>query len=409
MENFGLYQLNKYISRVITLNFSESVFVAAEILNVKKVREHFYLELIEKGVGDAIVAQASAVIWKTNVTLIESRLQSSLDAFLKPGIEVKFIVRPEFHPQYGLKLIASELDENYTLGKIQSKKERIVKELKDLNLWKTNQGIRIPLILQRIAIISSPTSAGYFDFMDQINSNPDSYKFHSTLFPCSMQGDKVEKEVSQTIIEINQQANRFECIVIIRGGGSKFELHDFDNLAICKEVGKSKLPVFTGIGHHEDESILDLVASVAFKTPTAVAEFLVGKFKSFEDSIGYAYRNIKESGSAIVQNNLIALNKFWNHSNQLNTKKIYEYTKNLGRLNYLIRHTAEVLINHHEKAILESEYQIDQSDPMNILNKGYVMVYQGQVRVKSSTQFRTNLDLRIIFSDGEVNVSNNEK
>jgi exodeoxyribonuclease VII large subunit len=138
-----------------------------------------------------------------------------------------------------------------------------------------NKELPFPALPQRIAIITSPTAAGYGDFLSQLSNNRQGYAFYTKLFPAIMQGDKAESSVLAAIDSIFSCANIFDVIVIIRGGGASSELNCFDSYPLAAACAQSLLPVMTGIGHERDDTILDMVANRRLKTPTAVAEYLI--------------------------------------------------------------------------------------------------------------------------------------
>jgi len=148
-----------------------------------------------------------------------------------------------------------------------------------------NKELTLPLVPQRIAIISSPTAAGYQDFINQLTNNPAKYHFHLRLFPAIMQGNQAESSIIGALEQIYRYESFFDAVVIIRGGGSQVDLSCFDNYNLAYFVTQFPLPVITGIGHEKDDSIVDLVAHTRLKTPTAVAEFLISGIAWFDQHL----------------------------------------------------------------------------------------------------------------------------
>jgi len=124
-----------------------------------------------------------------------SSLSFELDQLLQEGMEVLIRVRPEFHERYGLKLQIEEIDPSYTLGKLELNRRQIIKALQQLQLLDKNKQYQLPLVLQNLAILSSPQAAGLQDFNTQLYENPYGYHFITTLFPIAVQGVQVEKEL----------------------------------------------------------------------------------------------------------------------------------------------------------------------------------------------------------------------
>ena len=285
-QSLRLYQLNEYIRRVIALNFSESIWISCEIASYRESRGHAYLELIEKSdIDDQIIAQASAAIWRTQLQNIFKKLGPEKESVLQAGKEILIKVKVEFNEKFGLKLIIEDIDLSFTLGKLALRRQEILQELNRLELLDKNSCIQLPLVLQRIAVISSENAAGWQDFKNQLNDNIFGYKFHTSLFNSAMQGQQVESEVVEKLKSIKKNKDQYDCVVIIRGGGGKVDLADFDNLLIAKTIAEMPLPVITGIGHDIDQSIADMVAHTSVKTPTAVAEFIIQRCMNFEATL----------------------------------------------------------------------------------------------------------------------------
>ena len=138
-----------------------------------------------------------------------------------------------------------------------------------------NKELPLPRLLQRIAVISSPTAAGFQDFEQQLHGNHHQLAFHTQLFPAVMQGSAVEESIIRALNAIAEHTTAWDAVVIIRGGGSTSDLSGFDSLALAENVAQFPLPIITGIGHERDDTVIDLVAHTRVKTPTAAAEFLI--------------------------------------------------------------------------------------------------------------------------------------
>jgi exodeoxyribonuclease VII large subunit len=148
-----------------------------------------------------------------------------------------------------------------------------------------NKQLPFPVLPQRLAIISSATAAGYGDFCDQLKKHPSSFAFYPKLFPAIMQGEQAEKSIVAAMEKIYENLSMFDVVVIIRGGGATTDLACFDSYNLALNCAQFPLPVIAGIGHQRDVSILDMVAHTSVKTPTAAAEFLIGKMQETENDL----------------------------------------------------------------------------------------------------------------------------
>ena len=285
MDAYSLYQVNEYIKRSIAINFPTAIWIQAEIGQIRQARGHWFIELVEKGEkADDIVAQASAVIWAPKYLQIKKKVGADLNAVLADGMEVMLKCQVNFHERYGLKFAVEDVQAEYTLGKLAKDRAATIAELRRLKLIGGNTKVEAAPVLQRLAIISSASAAGYQDFVQQLKDNKYGYRFFIDLYPAAMQGMRLEPEILEALSQI-AAADKYDAVVIIRGGGSRLDLMGFDSLLLSKAIALFPLPVLTGIGHDIDEAVIDLIAYRALKTPTAVAEYLVHYNVHFEEDL----------------------------------------------------------------------------------------------------------------------------
>lgn len=302
MESYSLFELNEYFRRVVALNFQDALWIRCEISQVNNSRGHYYLNLIEKSAEEEkIVAQSSAIIWAGKYRELRRKFKKTLDELLQNGTAVLLQVRVDFDERYGLKLIIEDIDPSYTMGQMELKRQEILAALLKKGLLDVNSQIDLPPVIQKLAIISSPTAAGLQDYLNQMATNAYGYQFSNQIFPAAMQGVNVEKEVLQQLKKIARLKENYDAVIIIRGGGSKLDLAAFDNFELGKAVAKFPIPVFIGIGHEIDETILDRVAHTSLKTPTAVADYLINRVLHFESTILEHKNYIRSTINYLVQ------------------------------------------------------------------------------------------------------------
>jgi len=283
-ERLKLSELNGMVKKSIGEAFNSPIWVIGEISDLKTNRSgHCYLNLIEKEEnGDAIVAQARATIWSYTYRMLQPYFETTTGQQLTEGIKVLVSVSVEFHELYGYSLNIRDIDPTYTMGDMARRRREIITRLQSEGVADMNKELELPLVPQKIAIISSSTAAGYQDFIDQLTNNPAGYHFDLRLFPAVMQGNQAETSIISALEQIYLYENFFDAVVIIRGGGSQADLSCFDNYNLAYFITQFPLPVITGIGHEKDDSIVDLVAHTRLKTPTAVAEFLISGVTQFD-------------------------------------------------------------------------------------------------------------------------------
>lgn len=310
MQTYTLFDLHEHIRRVLALNYPEALWITAEIAQISRSRGHLYLNVVQKGADTDpdIVAQAQAVVWQRDYQKLRLAQGLALDEVLREGCEVRMLVRVDFHERYGLKLLISDVDPAYTFGQLELQRRQTIETLRNLGLLERNRALPLPAVLQRVAVVSSEGAAGFQDFREQLAANPFGFRFHCRLFSAAVQGNNAETELIAALDSIAAQRHRFDCAVILRGGGARLDLAAFDRLALCKTAAGLPLPVFTGIGHDVDESVLDLVAHTALKTPTAVADFLIQHNLFFENNVLRVAGHVRENADHHLRVKTLELN-----------------------------------------------------------------------------------------------------
>ena len=281
MDSIGLYQLNSRVKQALKERFAIPLWVVAEIADVKENSSgHCYMELVEKREADeSVIASARATIWSFTYRTLKPYFQTTTGKALQKGMKVLLAVEVVFHELYGYSLNVKDIDPTFTVGDLERKKREILERLTREGVIDMNRELSFPLLPKVIAVISSPTAAGYGDFMDQLHHNPLGYVFHTALFAAVMQGERTTESVVAALERIHACDGLFDVVVIIRGGGSQTDLGSFDSYEMAANVAQFPIPVIAGIGHERDETIIDRVAYRSVKTPTAAAAFLVEAFQ----------------------------------------------------------------------------------------------------------------------------------
>ena len=272
-----LYELNHIVRQVLDEALDDEYWVQGELSDAAAgYGGHFYGELIQKDdKAQTIIARARVNCWARTYNLLRLRFQHETGQTLRAGMQVKLLVRVTFHEQYGYALNIQDIDSTYTLGDMARRRREILMQLEADGILHDNQQLPLPRLLKRIAIVSSATAAGYGDFCNQLVGNEYGLCFQTRLFPAVMQGQHVEESVIAALQQVADEADRWDVVVIIRGGGATGDLSDFDSYPLACCIAQFPIPVITGIGHERDETVLDYVAHTRVKTPTAAAAFLI--------------------------------------------------------------------------------------------------------------------------------------
>ena len=275
VQGMTLYELNGLVRQTLELTLDEEYWVQAEIAELR-VNRHCYMELVQKEArGGGIVAKARAQVWANRWAFIKPMFEQVTGQTLAAGMQVMLKVEVTFHELYGYSLNVTDIDPTYTLGDLARHRQEILRQLAEEGIDTMNKELPLPRLLQRIAVISSASAAGYGDFCNQLNNNQRGLAFKTELFQAVMQGNEVENSVVDALNRIAARLDEWDVVVIIRGGGATSDLQGFDSLLLAENVAQFPLPIITGIGHERDDTVIDLIAHTRVKTPTAAAEFLI--------------------------------------------------------------------------------------------------------------------------------------
>lgn len=289
-----LSALQKEVQRSIDAAFPLPVWVVAEIAEMKvNATGHCYLSLIERDEAAARTtpkAEIRATIWRTIFGVVRRRFEEGAGLMLSAGLKILVHATVSYHPLYGLSLNIDDIDPAYTLGEAERRRQETIAQLKADGVWDMNRELPLPILPQRIAVITSETAAGWQDFRRELEASP--YRVDVTLFAATMQGDGASESICRALEQICSRCDEFDVIVIVRGGGSATDLGCFDDYALASMVAQMPLAVVCGIGHDKDTSIVDMVAALALKTPTAVAQWIVSCVAEQDERLAAALRSL---------------------------------------------------------------------------------------------------------------------
>lgn len=404
MENkYTLFELNEYIRRVVALNLPDALWISCEIAQLSVSKGHIFIHLVQKEEnGDSIIAQSEAVIWAMDYRRLKRKFGKNLDSLLQEGMEVMIYAKVDFNERYGYKLVITDLDPVYTIGKLALQRQKVVEVLKKENLLQKNAAIPLPLVIKRVAILSSKNAAGLQDYLNQINQNQFGYVVGNQLFPTSMQGDKVELEMMTQLNLIAHLKNNFDCVIIVRGGGARLDLSAFDSLELSKAIANCSLPVITGIGHDIDETVVDKVAHSSLKTPTAVADFIIQHNLNFEIQLD-------ELGSMVfqlVQQKIKTQELVLNHLENQFKFTAESILKEQNRLLDFIDEKIPVLLKNRVRSESEKVSSFEKIcqllSPEETLKRGFTVSLLNGKMISNSKQANEGDILETILSEGKI-------
>lgn len=447
-EKLSLSELQLIIKDSLYMAMPDMYWVVAEISEIREnYAGHCYLELIEKHPDDKNVkARVKAIIWNNRYRFLKSLFENVTGEQLRPGMKVLVRVKVDYHEIYGLSLIISDIDPSFTLGEMAMKRQMIIKRLEEEGVLLMNKELEIPVVPQRIAVISSKSAAGYTDFIKHLKENKYGYVFYTALFEAIMQGTETEQSIISALEKIAEKTHLFDVVAIIRGGGSQSDLSWFDNYNIAFYITQFPIPVITGIGHEKDLSVTDMVAFKSLKTPTAVADYLV-------ECISKAENHLIELSSQIAENTQIIINKYRDITETFRSRlipvtrlaisdrkeelsdRIIEII-NIGkeyivRAGFIPKNLSSRLVSLTGAYILSLRTSADRKrldlisltmknientrvrlsgmentlnilDPVNVLKRGFTITSKNGIIIKSVLDITENEIIDTHFSDGEI-------
>lgn len=280
VESLTLLQLNKRIASLVMTPATSNVWITAELSDVAVRGGHCYMELLQKDpASGATVAKARAAIWANQFVRIRSDFYAATGQDFCTGLKVMVRASVSMHAVYGMSLVINAVNPDYTMGDLLRRRNEMLARMKQEGILDLNKSLEWNEPPLRIAVISAEGAAGYGDFMNQLANNPLRLRFNTRLFPAIMQGDKAAASIISALELIAMQQDEWDGVVIIRGGGATSDLLGFEDYDLASHVAQFPLPVIVGIGHERDVTILDYVACVRVKTPTAAAEWLINRGK----------------------------------------------------------------------------------------------------------------------------------
>jgi len=443
----SLYELNNLVRKVLDSSLPETFWVRAETSDVRVNQNgHCYLEFIEKdGSGKSLTAKVRGMIWANTFHMLKAYFENSTGQPFTSGIKVLVQVSVEFHELYGLSLTVHDIDPSYTLGDQALNRAAILRQLEEEGVLSLNKELELPVPLNRIAVISSPTAAGYEDFLNQLHNNSFGFIFYTKLFPAIMQGNRSEDSIIHALERIYDNVVHFDTVVIIRGGGATSDLSCFDSYLLAASCAQFPLPVITGIGHERDETVVDIVAHTRAKTPTAVAEFLINNMLAaseeldevtdsivslvqqslqkesrmldlFETKNTFVLRSWRKEQELLLDSSKIALLRGLQRiirNNETDLAEIAGFLKKKTEQNKKQILSGLVLLSSELKKKVRQrmrdefsrigtlEKHISFSSPESVLRKGYSLTLKEGKVVKSAHALKHGDEITTIFHDGE--------
>ncbi len=404
IQALSLHELNGLVKRSIRSCMPDTYWLQAELSDVRSnYSGHCYLEFVQKDAsGNNLIAKARGTIWNNVYKILKPYFEQATGQTFTAGIKVLVQVSVEFHELYGYSLTVLDIDPTYTVGDMVRRRREILRQLEDEGVLDLNKELEMPMLPQRIAVISSATAAGYGDFCNQLEGNPFGYGFHVELFPAIMQGERVEEAILAALDAVNARIKEFDVVVIIRGGGATSDLSGFDTYLLAASCAQFPLPIITGIGHERDDTVIDMVAHTRVKTPTAAAEYLIAKVDECADVLSQTSARLIES----VQNRLL-----WEHRrvDDLKQRIPSAVYKRIADAKYTllmsqgrIRQTSKLRLSASAHRLELLQQRLADAMPEKQLARGYSITLKEGKAVKDASALKEGDVITTRLFDGEI-------
>lgn len=381
-EYIDLFEFQSRLKEGVECLFPKRLWVRAEVSAVKaRSGGHCYMELSqsdEKG----LVARANAIIWSSKYRFIAPYFESVTGSPLQEGMVVLVEVQVNYSQLYGFSLIINDIDPEYSLGQKELERQRTIERLQKEGLMGLQKELALPLLPYRVAVVSAEDAAGYRDFMRHLEENPYGFRLETELYPALMQGADCPESVIAALDAVLESDREYDAVLVLRGGGAKLDLACFDDYSLSAVIAQYPLPVLTAIGHDQDFHVCDMVAHEYVKTPTALADLLLGMYEdedarlsSFETRIRLAFGGRISAAEARVD-----------------------------MLRARVRGGFAMKIAAMEAALKVLEARISAADPRRIVERGYALALDGGGRVLKGAAGRSRGDrVSLVFPDGTLN------
>lgn len=420
---FSLLEVTESIRKTLAGRYSRSYWVKAEMnkLNYYTYSGHCYPDLVEKTDG-VIKAQLRGLIWKQDYEAINRKFLEVLNAPLTEGSKILFLAQIQFDAVYGLSLRILDIDPAYSLGELEREKRENIRRLQQEGYFNLNKAVPLALLPQRIAVLSVETSKGYADFIRVMDENPKGYAFTYQLFPVKLQGADAVKTLIRQLAYLEKRKTDFDIVVIVRGGGAEAGLTAFNDYALSLAVARFPLPVFTGIGHATNETIVEMVAFKNAITPTQIAYELLERFAGFERELARLSRALHKAVLYRLDREKMQLNRLQNDIPSGARTQFRQIEYLLYNAALRLQHGHRNLLNRHRQTLLDLsgalqrtieqslktqrtqldnfEQQIRLLHPENVLKRGFSITYfQGKV-VTDSQLLEAGQEVETVLAKG---------
>ena len=408
-RSIPLSELQRRVKQALYGAFALPLWVTAEISELKvNYSGHCYLELIEKRAGEGSngvpAAQARAVIWRSSYPRIAAYFEAQTGAPLAAGMQILARVTVDYHEVYGFSLRIDDIDPAFTLGDMARQRRETIERLQREGVWELNRGLQLPVVVQRVAVISSSRAAGYRDFCKELEAAP--YRIETTLFEAAMQGAAAEEAIIEALGAVADRPEDFDAVAIVRGGGSTSDLNCFNAYRLSAHIAQFPLPVITGIGHDKDESVADLVAHTPLKTPTAAAAWLVDRMAQVEGWLDAAALKLHDTTLQLMRRAEVQLEQLRGEARRAVAERLTREALRLEHATVLLPELTRTQLRQEQLRLQRAAEAVEDHAPQRMLRLGFAIVRAEGRALRTVGAARRSRRLSIELSDGIYELNN---
>ena len=376
-----LFEFQSRLKQGVELLFPNRLWIKAEVSAVKaRGGGHCYLELSQSD-SKGLVAKATAIIWSSKYRYMAPHFESVTGSPLSEGMTVLMEVLVNYSELYGFSLIVNDIDPEFSLGVKELEKQRTIERLTKEGLMDLQKELALSALPYRLAVISAEDAAGYRDFMRHIAENPYGFTLATELYQAQMQGVDCPSSIIDAMDAVLVSGVQYDAVLILRGGGSKLDLACFDDYDLAAAVAQYPLPVLTAIGHDQDYHVCDMVAHGYVKTPTALADFILGIYED-EDA---------------------RLSSFAARMKMAFNGRLASMENQVANLQNRVKNGAMMRLSLCESALALLKTRVEAADPRRILERGYALAVDADGVVMKGVAGRVKGDkVSVVFADGSL-------
>ncbi|MEK6732387.1 MAG: exodeoxyribonuclease VII large subunit [Candidatus Omnitrophota bacterium] len=273
MSNQGKYiytvsQLTSSIKIILEDSFP-NIWVEGEISNFDRPSSgHFYFTLKDEK------SELRCVFFKGSNEKVKFEIKDGMQAMCCGRISI-------YERRGSYQLYVNKMEPK-GVGALQLAFEQLKERLFKEGLFDDLHKKPIPLLPERIGIVTSATGAAIRDILHVLDKRFSNVEI--IINPVRVQGEGAKEEIASAIEELNRLDN-VDVMIVGRGGGSLEDLWAFNEEIVARAIYNSEIPVISAVGHEIDWTISDFVADLRAPTPSAAAEMVIAKKSELVDRL----------------------------------------------------------------------------------------------------------------------------